>query len=231
MTRRDFMRSVAAGAAAVAAGSATNALGGRPMEELIPLPQLPYTADALAPHISQRTVHLHYNGHHKMYHTTLVRYIATHPKYQGYTLDQLVSRTDGGILLDDSIFTVAVLLWNHNLYWQSMKPRGGVVPKAGPFAKAVKDSFGSFDALKAEMARKAGTIGIGWVWVVRAGDAVNVKWTDYQKPPLAGNEKPLLALDVWEHAYYLDHQNRRADYVKAWLDHLVNWDFATVNFD
>lgn len=233
MSRRQFVRTAAAGGAAIAFGR--DILGapstGRPIAERVPMPPLPFVAGALEPHISQQTVHVHYNGHHKMYYDTLVRYLRGREQFRDLTLDRIVRDTSGEIPVDESIHVVAVLLWNHNVYWQSMKPRGGVVPSKGAFAGAVKQAFGSFDALKSEIAGKAETLGIGWVWVVQTAGSVKVKWTDYQDSPLVDGEKPLLALDVWEHAYYLDYRSDRKKYVRNWLDNLVNWDFAAANFD
>ncbi|MBD3239402.1 MAG: hypothetical protein GF331_02365 [Chitinivibrionales bacterium] len=232
MNRRRFVHTAAVGGAAIAFGHDMLAAAptAQPLAQRVPMPPLPYVANALEPHISQRTVHLHYNGHHKMYFNTLAGYLRGREQFRELTLDRIVQDTSRGILMDESIHVVAVLLWNHNIYWQSMKPRGGAVPSQGPFVQAVKQSFGSFDALKTEIARKAETLGIGWVWVVKAGEGVKVKWTDYQDSPLIKGEKPLLALDVWEHAYYLDYRNERTKYVRNWLDHLVNWDFAAANF-
>lgn len=238
MDRREFLTAgaVALGAMAVAS---THALGGpnspaagAPPQVLIPMPELAYTAGALAPHISERTVHVHYNGHHKNYYRSLLSYLSVHEQLKDVSLDDIVRRTKGSILTEQSMFTVAVLLWNHNLYWQSMKPRGGVVPtKSSAFERAVQKAFGGFEGLKAAVLEKSRTIGIGWVWVCRKGDGVEVAWTDYQDSPFLDGRKPLLALDVWEHAYYLDYQNDRDSYVRAWLDHLVNWQFAESNFE
>ncbi len=236
VSRRGFMRSGAAAVSVLALGGAAGR--GRAQEsavetaaELIPMPPLPYVANGLEPHISQRTVHLHYNGHHKLYFKTLVNYIATRPEYQGLSLEQIVTGTTGGILFDESMSVVASLLWSHNVYWQSMKPNGGKEPrKAAAFAQAVKDSFGSFDKLKQSLLETSRTIGIGWVWLVKESGTLAVHWSDYQKSPVVEGRKPLLALDVWEHAYYMDYQDQRDKYVTAWLEHLVNWDFAAANY-
>jgi len=228
-SRREF---VVTGAAALSSLALAGAARGGPAAEpakadLIPMPPLPYAANALEPGISQRTVDLHYNGHHRAYYKTLVDCVATRPQCRKQSLDQMVMKAAGGSALDNPMFTVAVLLWNHNVYWQSMKP-GAALPE-GAFARAVKESFGSLDGLKQKVLDKSRTIGIGWVWLLKAGAGLDVIWTDYQNTPFAAG-KPLLALDVWEHAYYLDYQNVRDSYVTAWLEHLANWDFAAANF-
>jgi superoxide dismutase, Fe-Mn family len=236
ITRRDFVRTGAAAVSALALGGGLRGVRGeeKPAEaapELIPMPVLPYVANALEPHISERTVHLHYNGHHKLYLKTLVNYVSVRQEYQKLSLEQIVTKTTGGVLFDESMFTVAVLLWNHNVYWQSMRPRGGKEPKkAGAFGEAVKNEFGSFDKLKQAVLETSRTIGIGWVWLVKENGALKVVWTDYQNTPFVEGRKPLMALDVWEHAYYLDYQNQRDKYVTAWLEHLANWDFAVANY-
>lgn len=231
MDRREFVGAVAVGGAAMALGAgALRTVRGVTAADRMVMPQLPFATDALQPHLSSRTVELHYNKHHRLYYETLIKYLAAHEEFQGKTLEELVRNTKGGMALEQSIHTVAVLLWNHNQYWQSMRAPDGPEPQSGSFARAVKDAFGSLDGLKDAVVETSRTVGIGWVWVVKRGEKVAVTWTDYQDSLLTTDDTPLLALDVWEHAYYLDYQNDRASYINNWLTHLANWEHAEAVF-
>ena len=186
---------------------------------------LPYEESALDPWISEKTVRLHYFKHHRGYYTILKAYIHSHPEYQKQTLEELIKANQAGIQLDETIFDMAVLLYNHNHYWQSLKPGGGGAPR-GVVGKLIDDAYGSYGAFRSKFIEESQKLGVGWVWVVRKDKAISVYRSEYRDTPLLMGYQPLLAIDVWEHAYYLDYQNERGKYVEAVLDHLLNWERA-----
>jgi superoxide dismutase, Fe-Mn family len=191
------------------------------------LPFLPYAENALEPVISAKTISFHYGKHHKGYVDTLKKLVAG-TRFEDMPLEKIMSETDGK---SDStaIFNNAAQAWNHTFYWQSLRPKGGGEP-TDVLQKKIEVSFGSLDACKKELATAAmAQFGSGWVWLVLDSDMLKVVKTANAEVPMTMSMKPLLTIDVWEHAYYLDYQNRRADYVKAVLDTLINWDFATEN--
>lgn len=188
---------------------------------------LPYAQDALAPFISARTVDLHYNKHHKGYYELLTGWINTHPEFQNQSLEELIAQNQGGIRFAEAVFDTSVLLYNHNWYWMSLRPKSGGQPK-GTIASYINGSFGSYSAFRKQFIDAAMELGIGWVWVVLDGKAVKVYRSEYHDSPLLKGYVPLLAVDVWEHAYYLDYQDDRQKYVEAVLDNLLNWDYAQV---
>ncbi|MEZ4336010.1 MAG: superoxide dismutase [Sandaracinaceae bacterium] len=184
----------------------------------ITLPELPFAKDALAPHISERTLEFHYGKHHAGYVTKLNAAIDADASLAGKSLEELIASTKGGV------YNNAAQVWNHTFYWQSMSPKGGGAP-SGKIADAINGSFGSFDAFKAKFSAAAGGhFGSGWAWVVKDGDS-GIKIVDTHDAVCAIAESPVLVCDVWEHAYYLDYQNARPSYVEAWWN-LVNWDHA-----
>jgi Fe-Mn family superoxide dismutase len=227
--RREFMKMTAGAGAAIALSSVgspfVHAQEATPVKKAVAMPVLPYAENALEPVISARTVNLHFNKHHIGFYKTLKAYIDSHEQYQDQTLEELIVNNKGGILLDDTIFYVAVLLHNHNYYWQSLKPKAGGVPK-GAVGKMVNASYGTYAAFRKAFVDEAMRLGAGWVWVVLDGEKIKVYRTDYHDSPLVSGYTPLLAVDVWEHAYYLDYQDERQKYVEAVLDKLLNWDFA-----
>ena len=186
------------------------------------LPPLPYAMDALAPHISRETLEYHYGKHHQAYVNNLNKLVPG-TEFEHKTLEEIIKKATGGI------FNNAAQAWNHTFYWNSLSPKGGgEVPAA--LKKMIEASFGSVDACKKELAAAATTqFGSGWAWLVLDGDKLKVIKTSNADSPLIKGMKPLLTIDVWEHAYYLDYQNRRADYVNAVLDRLINWSFAADN--
>ena len=195
----------------------------------IQLPDLPYAPDALAPHISERTMSFHYGKHHAGYVAAVNKGIAGAPD-EGQSLEDLVRSLPAG-----GLFNAAAQTWNHNFYWQSMSPGGGGEPDGG-LAAALEASFGSVDTFRAEFAAGAvGNFASGWGWLVHApgtADAASLQivQTDDAQTPLTEGLVPLLVIDVWEHAYYLDYQNARAAYVDAFVEHLLNWEFASANY-
>jgi len=190
----------------------------------IKLPPLPYADNALDPHISERTISFHHGKHHAAYVNNLNGLIADTDQADA-TLDDIVRTAAAGAL-----FNNAAQVWNHTFYWNSMSPDGGGDP-SGDLATAVESSFGSVDSFKEQFkADSVGNFGSGWTWLVREGDGLAVVKTDDADTPLARGQQALLTIDVWEHAYYLDYQNARPAYVDAFIEHLLNWEFAAQNF-
>jgi len=193
----------------------------------IELPDLPYAHDALAPHISKQTLEFHHDKHHAAYVTNLNKAIAGGP-LDGKSLEDIILAAwkDKNM----GVFNNAAQVWNHTFYWHSMKPGGGGKP-TGELAAAIDRDFGSFDAF-AEKFKTAGAtrFGSGWAWLVVKDGKLDVISTGNAELPLTDGVTALLTMDVWEHAYYLDYQNRRPDYIGTFLGELVNWDFAAENF-
>ena len=192
----------------------------------ISLPDLPYGKGALAPHISRKTVDFHYGKHHRGYVDKTNAAIRGGP-LDSASLEEIVLETFGR---DQGLFDNAAQVWNHTFYWNSMKPRGGGKPK-GDIAAAIKRDFGDLDGFKEAFAASgASQFGSGWTWLVARGGELDIVNTPNAETPLTdGAATPLLTMDVWEHAYYLDYQNARAAYIKRFLDKLVNWEFANAN--
>jgi len=191
------------------------------------LPALPYAQNALEPHISANTFSFHHGKHHNTYVVNLNKLIDGTP---------LASKSLEEIILDSAgdaskagIFNNAAQVWNHTFFWNSMKPGGGGKP-TGKISAMIDESFGSYDKFAEEFkAAGAGQFGSGWAWLVEDGGKLAVMKTPNAELPMIKGKKALLTCDVWEHAYYLDYQNRRPDFLAAFLDHLVNWDFAGKN--
>jgi len=188
------------------------------------LPALPYALDALAPHISQETLEFHYGKHHQTYVTNLNKLTAG-TDHEGATLDDVIMAADGGL------FNNAAQVWNHTFYWNSMKPGGGGAP-SGEVADRVNAAFGSYDGFATKFAEAATTqFGSGWAWLVDAGSGLEIMKTGNADLPMKHGAKALLTIDVWEHAYYIDFRNARPNYIKTYLEHLLNWDFVAANLD
>ncbi|HPC18375.1 MAG TPA: superoxide dismutase [Candidatus Hydrogenedentes bacterium] len=194
------------------------------------LPPLPYPDDALEPVISAQTLAFHYGKHHKGYLDNLNKLIAGTPRAD-LSLEQIIAET-AGKPDETSIFNNAAQIWNHTLFWKSLSPKGGGEPPSA-LKQRIDASFGSVDACKKAWAEAAMTqFGSGWAWLVRQQDGrMAVMKTSNADTPLTQGVKPLLVIDVWEHAYYLDYQNRRADFVAAVLDKLINWEFAAAQIE
>jgi Fe-Mn family superoxide dismutase len=191
------------------------------------LPPLPYAENALDPVISANTLSFHYGKHHKAYVDNLNKLIGG-TELADSSLEDIIAATAGNAE-KAGIFNNAAQVWNHTFYWNSLSPRGGGEPPSG-LKEKIDSSFGSLDACKKELATAATTqFGSGWAWLVQDGDKLKVVKTGNADSPLTKGMTPLLTIDVWEHAYYLDYQNRRPDYVNAVLDKLINWDFAVRN--
>lgn len=185
------------------------------------LPPLPYAMDALDPYISMTTMEFHYGKHHKAYVDNLNKLIME-TEFSDMPLEKIVKNTAGKAELT-GIFNNAGQAWNHEFFWNTMSPTGGGKPKAALLKKMERD-FGSYDNFRVEFKNAATTqFGSGWAWLVEKDDKLSVMKTSNADTPIAHGYKPIIGIDVWEHSYYLDYQNRRADYVDAYLDHLVKW--------
>jgi Fe-Mn family superoxide dismutase len=197
------------------------------LSQPIALPPLPFDQGALAPVISANTLAFHYGKHHKTYVETLNKLIVG-AEFADMPLESIVKATAGDSD-HTAIFNNAAQAWNHAFYWRSLRPKGGGEPPAA-LKKLMETSFGGVDQCKKELSKAAvAEFGSGWAWLVQDGEKLKVVKTSDAMTPLTGATKPLLTIDVWEHAYYLDYQNRRVDYVNALLDKLANWEFAAEN--
>lgn len=188
----------------------------------ITLPNLPYSKDALAPHITAETLEFHHGKHHNAYVTNLNKLLEGKPE-ASKSLEEIIMSSDGGV------FNNAAQIWNHTFYWNSMKPGGGGAP-TGELLDAINRDFGSFDKFKEEFTAAATTqFGSGWAWLVVQNGKLAVTKTGNADLPMKHGQKALLTIDVWEHAYYIDFRNLRPKYIETFLNHLVNWDFALAN--
>jgi len=190
----------------------------------ITLPNLPFENNALAPHISERTIEFHYGKHHNAYVVNTNKFIEG-TDLSGQDLETIIKKTSKDAS-KTSIFNNAAQVWNHSFYWNCIKPGGGGVP-SGAIAKKIDSDFGSYDKF-VEQFKNAGVtqFGSGWAWLVLKEGHLEIMKTVNADTPLAHGLKPLLTVDVWEHAYYLDYQNKRPDYLGAFIEHLINWDFV-----
>ena len=186
------------------------------------LPELPYAKTALAPHISAETLEYHYGKHHATYVANLNKLIAG-TEFVDLSLEDIVKKSSGGI------FNNSAQVWNHSFYWNCLSPKGGDEP-SGALADAIAKNFTSFAAFKEKLTNAAVTqFGSGWAWLVKNPDgSLAVEQTSNAATPLKDGKKPLLTVDVWEHAYYIDYRNARPKYLEAFWN-LVNWDFAGAN--
>jgi superoxide dismutase, Fe-Mn family len=191
------------------------------------LPELPYAKDALAPVISANTLEFHYGKHHRAYVDNGNKLLA------GTELENLapeeVIRKVAGDAAKAGIFNNVAQAWNHSFYWKCLKPGGGGKP-TGAVADRIQAAWGSYEKFVEELKNAGATqFGSGWAWLVLDGGALKIVKTANADTPVAHGQKPLLTIDVWEHAYYLDYQNRRPDYLAAFIEKLVNWDFVNAN--
>jgi Fe-Mn family superoxide dismutase len=190
------------------------------------LPPLPYALDALEPHISRRTLAAHH-GHHHADYLEKTRALVRDTLLEHATLETIVLSAHSQA--DDALFNASAQAWNHGFYWQSMRPGGGS-EAGGEIGRLITEAFGSQQAFRrACVATASEQFGSGWVWLVLSGDRLRLARTPNAATPLGSGELPLLAIDIWEHAYYLDYEHKRADHVAAWLANLANWDFANQN--
>jgi Fe-Mn family superoxide dismutase len=188
------------------------------------LPDLPYDYNALEPYMSAQTLEFHHDKHHAAYVTNYNK-MTQDTEMADMPIEEVIKAT-----FKDSakvgIFNNGAQAWNHTFYWHCMKPTGGGTP-SGALAEKINSDFGSFDKFKEEF-KTAGTtqFGSGWAWLVLDGGTLKVTKTPNAENPIANGQTPLLTMDVWEHAYYLDYQNKRPDFIQAYVDHLINWEFV-----
>jgi Fe-Mn family superoxide dismutase len=190
----------------------------------IVLPELPYAKDALEPHISQKTLDFHYGKHHNAYVVNANKLIEG-TELAKYRVEDIIKKTAEDTSMA-GIFNNVAQAWNHSFYWQCMKPNGGG-PPYGAVAEKINADFGGYEKFVAEFKNDGATqFGSGWAWLVMKDDALQIIKTSNADTPVARGTTPLLVVDVWEHAYYLDYQNRRPDYLSTFIEKLVNWDFV-----
>lgn len=232
LSRRQFLTGTLAGGALLAAnvmGVPSMVRAESPHPDITPfkLPPLPYGDNVLSPYISVKTMGFHYGKHHKGY-VDKINGLIQGTDFAKYSLEEIIKKTVGDPDSRD-IFNNAAQVWNHTFYWKGMKHEGGGTPTAN-LAKKIEADFGGMENFRKAFTDAALTqFGSGWAWLIVEKGALKVVKTANADTPLAHGQIPLITIDVWEHAYYLDYQNRRADYVSAFLDHLVNWDFAAEN--
>ena len=188
------------------------------------LPELPYAKDALAPTISAETIEYHYSKHHQTYITNLNNLISG-TEFENASLEEIILKSEGGL------FNNAAQVWNHTFYWHCLSPNGGGEP-SGALADAINRTFGSFAAFKAKFSTSGATnFGSGWTWLVKNNDgSLAIVNTSNAGCPLTDGQTPLLTIDVWEHAYYIDYRNARPKYLES-IWSIVNWTFAAQNFE
>jgi Fe-Mn family superoxide dismutase len=191
------------------------------------LPALPYAENALEPYYSAKTISFHHGKHHKAYVDNLNKLVPG-TDLEGKSLEEVVLASAGNPQ-KAGIFNNAAQIWNHTFFWHSLKPGGDGKP-TGALAAKMDQAFGSYQKFVEQFkAAAVGRFGSGWAWLVVEGGALKIVATPNAETPITAKQTPLFTVDVWEHAYYLDYQNRRPDFVQAFLDHLVNWDFANAN--
>jgi Fe-Mn family superoxide dismutase len=190
------------------------------------LPELPYDRNALEPYINAKTIDFHYGKHHQTYVTNLNNILSSNSDLQGHSLEELIIKSSKDPSMS-GIFNNAAQVWNHTFYWSCMKPNGGGVPQ-GLLHELITRDFGSFESFCEQFKQSAlSQFGSGWAWLCQdEAGKLSILKTSNADLPMAHGFKALLTVDVWEHAYYLDYQNKRADYIDTFLKHLVNWDFV-----
>lgn len=199
------------------------------MADPFTLPALPYDQKALEPYITANTLSFHYGKHHQTYVTNLNNLVSG-KEFADQSLEEIIKNTAGKADMA-GIFNNAAQVWNHTFYWNSLSPKGGGEPK-GAVADKIKEAFGSTENFIKEFTQAGLTqFGSGWAWLVKDGNSVKLTKTPNAENPMSqGQGTALLTLDVWEHAYYLDYQNKRADYLEAAIKNLINWEFANQNW-
>jgi Fe-Mn family superoxide dismutase len=234
MTRRQALKTTALVSVAYAAASPLRMADAQPAPSPAAaaapgpytLPPLPYPFDALEPHIDARTMQIHHDKHHAAYVANLNKALAEHPDLAKQSVEDLLKDLSAvPEKIRPAVRNNGGGHYNHSLFWKMMKQNGGGQP-AGKLAAAIDKSFGGFDTFKTQFTKAAlGQFGSGWAWLVPDGDILRIEATPNQDSPLSAGKQPLLGIDVWEHAYYLKYQNRRADYITAWFN-VINWDYV-----
>jgi superoxide dismutase, Fe-Mn family len=235
ISRRDALRTLGTGAVVLGLGAlnaraASSSSSGGTASQPFSLPKLGYAFDALEPHIDAQTMEIHYSKHHQAYITNANNALKSHAALQKLSAEQLLRDLNA---VPEAVRTTLRNNvgghWNHTFFWQVIGPKAGGTP-TGPLADALTKTFGTFDRFKTQFANSAmGRFGSGWAWLTLREGKLTIRSTGNQDAPLGQGETPLLGLDVWEHAYYLKYQNRRADYVNAFWN-VVNWNQVTANY-
>jgi len=190
------------------------------------LPDLPFDKKAFAPLFSAETFEFHHEKHHSAYVTNLNNLLASAPEYANISLEEIIAKSHN---VNPGIFNNSAQVWNHTFFWHSIKPNGGGKP-TGKILEQIEKDFGSYDNFVTEFKQAATTqFGSGWAWLVFHDGKLKIVKTANAETPITSNMHPILACDVWEHAYYIDYRNRRPDYVTAFIDHMINWDFAAIH--
>ncbi len=193
------------------------------------LPALPYAADALQPHMSAETLAIHHGKHHQAYVTNLNNLLTDSP-LKGQSLEAIIAASANNDALV-GVFNNAAQVWNHTFFWHSLTPNGGSKPTDAALLAKIEADFGSFEAFVQAFKTAAATqFGSGWAWLVLDNGTLKITKTSNAQTPLTQGQVPLLTLDVWEHAYYVDYRNRRPDFIETFVTHLANWQFAAQNY-
>jgi Fe-Mn family superoxide dismutase len=191
------------------------------------LPELPFAKDAFAPHFSAETFEFHREKHHNAYVTNLNNLLKDNKEMTSMDLEQIIATAANG---NTAIFNNAAQIWNHTFFWHSIKPNAGGKPSGDILVQIEKD-FGSYEEFVSQFTQAALTqFGSGWAWLVYSNGKLSIMKTAIAEPPITQDISPLIACDVWEHAYYIDYRNKRPDYVSTFLEHMINWDFAAMHF-
>lgn len=192
------------------------------------LPKLPFEKDAFAPHFSAETFEFHHEKHHNSYVTNLNNLLKDNKEMASMDLESIISTAESSNI---AIFNNAAQIWNHTFFWHSIKPNAGGKPSGNMLLQLEKD-FGSYEEFVKQFTQAALTqFGSGWAWLVYSNDKLSIIKTANAETPITQNISPLIACDVWEHAYYIDYRNKRPDYVSTFLEQMINWDFAIMNLN
>lgn len=192
------------------------------------LPDLPFSKDDFKPHFSAETFDYHHGKHHNAYVTNLNNLLPDNPEFKGKELEEIISLSNNS---NAAIFNNAAQVWNHTFFWNSIKPNGGGRPTGAMLTQIEKD-FGSYEKFVEEFKQAAVTqFGSGWAWLVYHESKLQIIKTSNAETPITKGMEPILACDVWEHAYYIDYRNKRPDYVSIFIEHMINWDFANIHLE
>jgi Fe-Mn family superoxide dismutase len=223
ITRRSLLQAAALGSAAAALAPAA--------EPPFALPKLPYAYDALEPYIDAQTMQIHHDKHHQAYVDNLNKAVAADPALAGMTVEDLLRKLDTlPAAVRNAVRNQGGGHANHSLFWQTLAPASSSGKPAGEFAAALVATFGGQEQMLEKLrAAATGVFGSGWGWLALDGKKLVIEASPNQDSPLLGRRQPLLGIDVWEHAYYLKYQNRRADYLAA-IQHVINWDYVSMRY-
>jgi Fe-Mn family superoxide dismutase len=192
------------------------------------LPDLPFGKDDFKPHFSAETFDYHHGKHHNAYVTNLNNLLPNNPEFKGKELEEIISLSNNS---NAAVFNNAAQIWNHTFFWNSIKPKGGGKPTGAVLSQIEKD-FGSYEKFAEDFKQAAVTqFGSGWAWLVYHDGKLQIVKTANAETPITKGMEPILACDVWEHAYYIDYRNKRPDYVSIFIEHMINWDFAGVHLE